>query len=118
MDGSDTPGFRYDAYFMRSVHAHFEPAIRVRRADRLERSCSPDRAGSQAILGLRVISCFSNQRPTLTADDISALLDLPIEEVSRIASRLTNLGYLRRDASSIGTAWTLMPDDDNASSDG
>jgi DNA-binding IclR family transcriptional regulator len=64
-------------------------------------------------MGLHVLCCFSTERLTLTADEISELLDLPEKDVTRHAARLAGLGYLDLEAgpSSGASAWTLMPDE-------
>jgi DNA-binding IclR family transcriptional regulator len=61
-------------------------------------------------MGLRVLSCFSVEHQTLTSGEIKSLVDLSQEDVTRIASMLTRLGYLADDPSSDEDAWTLVPD--------
>jgi DNA-binding IclR family transcriptional regulator len=65
----------------------------------------------RAMVGLRILSCFWQGGPTLTADEIGVLLDLRTGEVIRVASRLTSLGYLVAEPSGDVTAWTSAPDD-------
>jgi hypothetical protein len=62
--------------------------------------------------GLRVLDCFSPALPTLTADEISDLLDLPEHEVTQHAARLVDLGYLRAVPLRGEGAWTLLDVDD------
>jgi hypothetical protein len=61
--------------------------------------------------GLRVLDCFSPALPTLTADEISDLIDLPEHEVTQHAARLADLGYLRAVLSNGEGAWTLIDAD-------
>lgn len=64
----------------------------------------------QVAIGLRILGCFCAERPTLTAKEISELLDLPEKDVARLAVRLASFCYLEADMSSGVGAWTLMPD--------
>jgi hypothetical protein len=60
-----------------------------------------------AAIGLRIFDCFSLQGPTLTAQQVSEMLDEPQDIVTRHAERLTRIGYLRADSCSEPGAWTV-----------
>jgi DNA-binding IclR family transcriptional regulator len=50
--------------------------------------------------GLRVLQCFSADRPVLGNGDLAQLTGLPKPTVSRLAHTLVSLGYLRHDVGS------------------
>lgn len=87
------------------------PVIRARRGGPIKRKDGQDDTLSGAMMGIRVLSCFSVECPTLTSVEIGFLLHLPAGEVTRIATRLMGLNYLAVDLSIDEDAWMLMSDD-------
>ncbi len=61
----------------------------------------------EAALGLRVFDCFSLQGVTLTAQQVSEMLDEPQDVVAHHVERLARIGYLRADSCSELDAWTI-----------
>jgi hypothetical protein len=108
MSKCDSPGHGHSG---RNNGAPNSPKIVIYKASRDNAEGHDDAACAElgtAANGLRVLDCFS-QQPTLTACDISEMLDISEDDVTQHALRLAGLGYLESDASSGTNAWTLCP---------
>jgi hypothetical protein len=103
-------GFRHGGHRSRDANKRF-PVIRARRCRPAERNDREDREMFNVMLGLRVLSCFSPECPTLTSEEIACRLDLLAQDVTSAARRLACLGYLAVDPPGDENAWVLVPDD-------
>ncbi|HEY5194695.1 MAG TPA: hypothetical protein VIJ39_12610 [Solirubrobacteraceae bacterium] len=60
-----------------------------------------------AAIGLRVFDCFSSRGPTLTAQQVSEVLEESQDVVTRHAEHLARIDYLRADPWGEPDVWTV-----------
>jgi hypothetical protein len=103
-------GFRHGGYRRRDANKGFL-VIRARSCRPTKRTDRENDEMFHLMLGLQILSCFSDESPTLTSEAIGKRLDLPVKDVARAATQLMGLGYLAVELGSDENAWMLMPDD-------
>lgn len=108
MSAYESPGHGHDGRNHGARHGAKFVIYRAGRDTLPEHDDAPCAELWTAAKGLRVLDCFSGEQPTLTACDISEMLDLSEEDVTQHAARLAGLGYLESDSSSATSAWTLI----------